>query len=150
MGSRGEGWVIGQFVIGAAVLAATFFTRVELPLWLHYLGGALFILGGGIALAGLLRLDGNLSPFPKPKDGNHTLVTSGVYSLVRHPIYSGVAIGALGWTLWWGTLLGIALAIVLFIWFDLKARREEKWLVEKYPAYAAYRTRVKKLIPFLY
>ncbi len=150
MGSRGEGWVIGQFVIGAAILIATFFTRIEMPLWLQYLGGALLVGGGVIAFAGLLRLNGNLSPYPKPKDGEHTLVTSGVYHIVRHPIYSGIAIGALGWTLWWGTLLGIALAGALFIWFDLKARREEKWLVEKYPAYAAYQTRVKKLIPFLY
>ena len=150
MGSRGEGWVIGQFVIGAAILVSTFFTRVELPFFVQLIGGALFLIGGIIAGAGLLHLGENLTPFPKPKDGNHALVTSGMYSIVRHPIYSGIALGALGWTLWWGTLLGIALAILLFIWFDLKSRREEKWLVEKYPEYAAYQARVKKLIPFVY
>ncbi len=150
MGSRGEGWVIGQFVIGAAILGATFFTRVQVPPWVQLLGGALLVSGGILAAMGVLQLGSNLTPFPKPKTGDHALVTAGVYGIVRHPIYSGIGLGALGWTLWWGTLLGIALAILLFIWFDLKARREEKWLVEKYPNYRAYQARVKKLIPFLY
>ncbi|MBI4672104.1 MAG: isoprenylcysteine carboxylmethyltransferase family protein, partial [Chloroflexi bacterium] len=131
MGSRDEGWVIGQFIIVAAILGSTFITRLELPFFVPLVGGALLVVGGMIAGLGLLSLGSNLTPLPKPKGNNHFLVTSGVYSIVRHPIYSGVALAALGWTLWWGTLLGIALAIVLFIWFDLKSRREEKWLVEK-------------------
>lgn len=150
MGSRGEGWVIGQFVIGAVMLAVTFFTRIEIPFFVQVIGGGLFVTGSLIAGLGLLNLGSNLTPFPKPKDGAHSLVTAGIYSLVRHPIYSGIAIGALGWTLFWGTLPGIALAVFLFLWFDMKSRREEKWLVEKYPDYAQYQTRVKKLIPFIY
>ena len=150
MGARGEGWVIGQFVIGAAILVSTFFTRVEVPFFIQIIGGTLFLIGAIIALMGLFHLGSNLTPFPKPKDGEHTLITNGAYGFVRHPIYSGLAIAALGWTLWWGTLLGIALALFLFVWFDMKSRREEKWLVEKYPDYAAYQKRVKKLIPFIY
>jgi protein-S-isoprenylcysteine O-methyltransferase Ste14 len=34
--------------------------------------------------------------------------------------------------------------------FDLKARREEAWLLAAYPGYAAYRRRVRKLFPFVY
>lgn len=150
MGSRGEGWVIGQFIIGAAILVSTFFTRLELPFFIQLIGGAFLVIGGIIAGMGVLQLGTNLTPFPKPKDGDHTLVTTGIYSIVRHPIYSGVAFAAFGWTLWWGTLLGIALAIVLFIWFDLKSRREERWLTEKYSEYSAYQQRVKKLIPYVY
>lgn len=150
MGKRGEGWVIGQFIIGAAILISTFFTRVEMPWFVQIIGSVLFVLGAMIAGMGLLHLGGNLTAFPKPKDGDHTLVTNGAYSFVRHPIYSGLVFAAFGWTLWWGTLLGIALSIVLFVWFDMKSRREEKWLVEKYPEYATYQARVKKLIPFVY
>lgn len=150
MGPRGEGWVIGQFLIALAILAATFVTRIELPLAVRLVGVGLLVVGAGIIAFGTLHLGKNLTPFPKPKDGAHALVTSGIYGIVRHPIYSGFAIGALGWTLYWGTLLGMALAIFLFVWFDMKARREEAWLMDKYPEYAAYRTRVKKLIPFVY
>ena len=39
---------------------------------------------------------------------------------------------------------------VLLAFFDVKSRREERWLTEKFPDYAAYRTRVHKLIPFVY
>ena len=41
-------------------------------------------------------------------------------------------------------------AALLFLLFDAKARREEAWLVEKFPSYAEYRRRVRKLVPFVY
>lgn len=56
------------------------------------IGGAGLLLG----LAGLGSLGRkNLSPFPHPKRGA-TLVEDGVYAMVRHPIYGGVSLGALG------------------------------------------------------
>lgn len=150
MGKRGEGWVIGQFVIALGILAASFVTRAALPFPVQVVGIMLLVLGGILIVLGLVNLGENLTPFPKPKTGQHALVTTGIYSIVRHPIYSGFFLGALGWSLWWGTLLGIVLTLVLFVWFDLKARREEAWLIEKYPDYISYKSRVKKLIPFLY
>ena len=150
MGSRGEGWVIGQFLIALGILIATFFTRVELPFVVQLGGVAMLVVGALVIAFATFHLGENLTPYPKPKDGTHTLVTTGIYGIVRHPIYFGFALGALGWTLYWGTLLGIALALILFVWFDLKSRREEAWLAEKYPEYAAYQARVKKLIPFIY
>ena len=74
-----------------------------------WLGAVLFVGGGILLLLGVLHLGTNLTAFPKPKEGAHALVTTGVYSIVRHPIYTGFMLGALGWSLWWGTLLGIAL-----------------------------------------
>lgn len=150
MGSRGEGWVIGQFMIGAAILAATFFVHVELPLFVSWIGIVMLILGAASITLGILHLGENLTPFPKPKENNHALVTRGIYGIVRHPIYFGFAFAALGWSVYWGSLIGIALALFLFVWFDLKARREENWLAAKYSEYAAYQARVKKLIPFIY
>jgi protein-S-isoprenylcysteine O-methyltransferase Ste14 len=41
-------------------------------------------------------------------------------------------------------------ALLLGCFFDLKARREEAWLLDAYPGYAAYRARVRKLVPFIY
>jgi len=40
--------------------------------------------------------------------------------------------------------------VALFIFFDLKSRREERWLREAYPEYGDYQKRVKKLVPWVY
>jgi len=78
------------------------------------------------------------------------MVSTGVYGFVRHPIYAGLILGTIGWGLLAQTWLGVVLAAILFVFFDLKSRREEAWLVEKYPDYVEYRRRVKKLIPLVY
>lgn len=150
MGARGEGWVIGQFVLGAAIVGSALVTRVEIAPVLRVFGIALMLLGGIVVALGGLALGANLTVFPKPKSGTHALITRGIYGLVRHPIYLGGIVMVLGWSLAWGTLLGLALTVVIFFWVDQKARREEAWLTEKYPEYAVYQTRVKKLIPFVY
>jgi protein-S-isoprenylcysteine O-methyltransferase Ste14 len=69
---------------------------------------------------------------------------------VRHPIYSGLILAALGWAFWVHGWLTIGYVVVLFVFFDIKSRREERWLAEKYAGYEAYRKRVHKLIPFVY
>lgn len=46
--------------------------------------------------------------------------------------------------------LTLGYAAALFIFFDIKSRREEMWLKEKYADYAAYQMRVHRLIPFIY
>jgi protein-S-isoprenylcysteine O-methyltransferase Ste14 len=78
------------------------------------------------------------------------LVQSGVYAVVRHPIYSGIIIGLVGIALIFGSWAGIACSVIVLLFFDAKSRLEEKWLIEKYPEYPAYRMRVRKLIPFIY
>ena len=47
----------------------------------------------------------------------------------------------------WLTFVYVA---ALFVLLDVKSRREERWLVEKFPEYPAYQRRVRKLIPFVY
>ena len=49
-----------------------------------------------------------------------------------------------------GLAIVIVLALLVLAWFDLEARREEAWLAARHPDYAAYRTRTRKFVPFLY
>jgi protein-S-isoprenylcysteine O-methyltransferase Ste14 len=149
MGKRGEGWFLLQLVLFAVILFAPRVPPLDFPLWLRVLGLAIIALGGVFGTGGVLALGRNLTAFPKPIEGG-TLVTSGVYGWVRHPIYTGLILGTLGWSVWNANLLGVGLAALLFVFFDLKSRREERWLMEAYPDYAQYRRRVKKLIPFVY
>ena len=150
MGHRGEAWVIAQIILFVLFAIAP----QTGPSWPEY---DLFRLAGwclatvGIVLLvwsafGLGRL---LTPFPRPLP-HGKLVTTGAYRFVRHPIYCAVFIGALGLSLASENALRLALTAILFVFFDLKARREEQWLQEQYPTYAAYKSRVKKLIPWIY
>jgi len=152
MGKRGEGWVILQALLLLIILVVPFApwtVRVGLPWWVRALGGVMIITGMGVLAVGALALGSSLTPFPKPVPGGQ-LVTGGIYGIVRHPIYMAVIAGALGWGLLMDNLLAIALSGVLFLFFDLKSRREEKWLTQAYPDYAEYRRHVKKLIPWVY
>jgi protein-S-isoprenylcysteine O-methyltransferase Ste14 len=112
-------------------------------------GGVLMAGGGAMFFAGILRLGRGLTPLPYPKDGAE-LVQTGPFALVRHPIYSGGIVLALGWALWVQSWLTLGYVAVVFVFLDAKSRREEIWLAEKFPAYATYQRRVRKLIPFVY
>jgi protein-S-isoprenylcysteine O-methyltransferase Ste14 len=153
--SRGEWYVVVQSILFVLIAVGPGWIDVHPHLPAVWRGVALVIglaLGAAgllLAVAGVLGLGSNLSIFPRPKD-NATLVRTGAYSVVRHPIYAGLIIGAVGWALLNVSLVTLIYAVVLFAFFDVKSRREERWLTEKFPEYAAYRTRVHKLIPFVY
>jgi protein-S-isoprenylcysteine O-methyltransferase Ste14 len=149
MGKRGEGWFLIQLALFALIVAAARIGTWPLPGWLVAAGALILAIGGVFGTLGLLALGQNLSPFPKPIEGGQ-LVTTGVYGIVRHLIYTGLILGTLGWSLLMAAPVGLALFVALFVFFDLKSRREEAWLLESYPDYRAYRARVKKLIPWVY
>lgn len=149
MGKRGEGWFLLQMILFGVILVAPAITHVTFPPWLQGLGVLLLAVGGVFGTWGMVALGRNLTPFPKPIEGGE-LVTTGPYARVRHPIYTGLILGTLGWALFRANLIGVALAVALFIFFDLKSRREERWLVEAYAGYTEYQRRVRKLIPWIY
>lgn len=77
------------------------------------------------------------------------LVTSGPYSVVRHPIYSGLLLAFLGTALA-NNLLGLAITAVLVAYFCYCGTVEERNMTETFPdAYPEYKQRTKMLIPLL-
>jgi len=112
-------------------------------------GIAAMTVGGFVAVRGGWDLRASLSPFPRPVAGA-PLIESGAYRLVRHPIYSGLVLGAIGWGMATGSILAIAMAGLLFLLFAGKSRREEVWLEAVHPEYRAYQQRTKRLIPWVY
>ena len=153
--SRGEWYVVLQTVLFALIALGpeSIDMRPDLPSGVReaalVIGVVLAGAGLLLALAGLWSLGDNLSVFPHPKDGA-TLVQSGAYGMVRHPIYSGLITGAIGWALLNTSLVTLIYAGVLLVFFDIKSRREERWLSQTFPDYAAYQRHVHKLIPFVY
>jgi protein-S-isoprenylcysteine O-methyltransferase Ste14 len=91
-------------------------------------------------------LGANLTPFPRPRPAA-TLVRDGIYAEVRHPIYGGFILLALGWALLTANTLRLVCAGALIALFSAKARREEAWLNERFPDYAAYADEVPRFLP---
>jgi protein-S-isoprenylcysteine O-methyltransferase Ste14 len=154
--SKGSG--IGFVVVQAVFLGILFFGPSHLNadasitppngllLWLGY---GIFILGVVIALIAAINLGKNLTPLPRPKD-NAELIEGGLYRFVRHPIYFGVIVLSFGWGLIQQSTLVWLYVVIIAIFFDIKSRKEEQWLVERFSDYADYQGRVRKLIPWFY
>jgi protein-S-isoprenylcysteine O-methyltransferase Ste14 len=156
LGRRGEGWVIGQFAWMGLVLLLSLpslggLLRPDSAVRsLGLAGGALAILlGGGLLALGVFGLGRQVTPWPRPPVDGH-LVDRGIYRRIRHPIYAGAVLLGSGWALATGSLASGGAALGLAVWMDLKARREEAWLTERFPAYAAYRSRSWRFLPGIY
>jgi protein-S-isoprenylcysteine O-methyltransferase Ste14 len=155
LGRRGGGWVAVQVVLLAAIfLSAIVGLEWPAPLELPaYVVGSLLVAAG----AGLLAAGGGglakvaaITPFPAPRSGSE-LQTTGAYRVVRHPMYGGGVLLALGWSTIFASVVGLVLTIALAVFAHLKARREELWLEETFAGYADYRRRTRRmLIPFVW
>lgn len=152
LGPRGEGWVAIQGVLfvaeGLAGLAGPALNGTA-RLVAGGVGLVAIGFGGFLAVRGVVDLREALTALPHPRQGA-SLVDTGAYGLVRHPIYGGIIIGALGWGLATASPLAVAGAAGLLAFFRLKSAREEAWLEARYPAYPAYRARTRRMLPFLY
>jgi protein-S-isoprenylcysteine O-methyltransferase Ste14 len=113
------------------------------------IGGTILLAIGLVVLfAGFKGLGKSLTANPVPiEDGK--LVTTGIFSIVRHPIYLGLLVVTLGLVVssgvWAQILVWAALAMLL----TYKMRWEEVLLTAKYKGYADYMTKVPALIPGL-
>jgi protein-S-isoprenylcysteine O-methyltransferase Ste14 len=152
LGSRGEGWVLLQTallvgVVVAGLVGARWPENLQVPALVVAIicGGA----GLWLAASAIATLGRSGSPFPKPPVTSE-LKQSGVFALVRHPIYGGVLLLSLAWSLArspWALIPTGALAVALVF----KSRLEERWLIDRHPAYAGYRERVRRrFVPYLW
>lgn len=158
-GRRGEWYVLAQaglFLLVALGPRTASWLPAWLPAWPDavraaspVVGVALIVAGGLWIVAGAAGLGRSLTPLPYPKDRG-TLIDTGAFAFVRHPMYCGGIWAAVGWALCTRGLLTLAYAVVLTAFFGVKASREERWLSAAFPGYAAYQARVRKLIPFVY
>jgi protein-S-isoprenylcysteine O-methyltransferase Ste14 len=147
-GPRGEWWVVGQGALLATIAIAPPACGWSWPdrhLW-RIIGGALVAAGGALAVLAVRELGPNLTALPRPRRRG-TLVRSGVYARARHPIYGGLLVAALGWALWKTSGVHLALAAVFAAYMTAKAWREERFLLERFPDYAEYRSRTARFIP---
>lgn len=117
---------------------------------LRYVGLVIHITGASIRLLGLWTLGRQFSSYVTLQE-NHQLVQSGIYSLVRHPIYLGLLLAFPGWALVFRSWLAVPLVGLMGAYVAARMHQEERLLAERFGAeFDAYRRRTWRLLPYLY
>lgn len=135
-----------HYTAQASVLSHGLFTP---PVLLGWFAAALSVTGVAFAIWARVYLGRNWSPAPAVKE-KHELVVDGPYAYVRHPIYTGVLLAALGTELT-GTIFGVVVLFGGLVVFLLRIGKEEKIMLELFPnEYPAYQKSTKRLVPFVW
>ena len=153
---RANRWVIVAFgVIGMLAAYLPAYTDRK-DFWtldgeiVRWLGVVLFAAGGALRLWPVFVLGRRFIGLVAIQPG-HTLATSGVYSVIRHPSYLGLLVNSLGWALAFRSGVGVLLTGLLIPPLLARIRAEEKLLQTQFStAYDTYRGRTWRLIPGLY
>jgi protein-S-isoprenylcysteine O-methyltransferase Ste14 len=153
---RGNRWVLIVFgVLGLLIgfIPAYMDVRDILTLDgepLRWTGLGLFVIGGALRLWPLFILRERFSGLVAIQPG-HTLVTTGLYGVIRHPSYLGLLVNALGWSLCFRSAAGLLLAALLIPPLLARIAAEERLLEAEFGAvYDAWRARTSRLLPGLY
>ncbi|HEY7826360.1 MAG TPA: isoprenylcysteine carboxylmethyltransferase family protein [Candidatus Acidoferrales bacterium] len=95
------------------------------------LGAAITVAGVGLAIWARRHLGKNWSAEVTIREG-HSLIRTGPYRYIRHPIYSGMLLGILGTAIAVGEYRGLAALAVFWIGWAQKARKEESFLAQEF------------------
>jgi protein-S-isoprenylcysteine O-methyltransferase Ste14 len=109
------------------------------------------VCGAGLLFTWWARVSlGSLWSGSVSRKDDHTVIQSGAYGLVRHPIYTGLIAAALAHAILIGQVANLAGALLMGFGFWLKARLEERFLSQELGAatYSEYRRRTPMLVPF--
>jgi len=139
-------WIWLQNLLTLATLASA-------PLYRGIPSGTLIAIGGGLILCGAVfgimgvrALGSNRTPHPEPLP-DATFVKHGIYSVVRHPLYTSLSLLTIGWSMMWSSVAAMPFAACLIVLLDLKARAEERYLTQRFPEYREYAARVARFLP---
>jgi protein-S-isoprenylcysteine O-methyltransferase Ste14 len=153
---RANRWVITAFgVIGLLSAWLPAYTD-RMDFWtidgegVRWLGVVLYVGGGALRLWPVFVLGRRFSGLVAIQPG-HTLVTNGIYSIVRNPSYLGLLVMTVGWALAFRSLVGVLLAALCIVPLVARMRSEEAMLRSQFgEQYDAYCRRTWRLVPGLY
>lgn len=124
-------------------------SRVALPVWLRWVGVGLGVLADILAYWVFSNLGNNVTPTVVTRS-QATLVTSGPYRWVRHPLYVMGVLAFTGFALISENLFVVVVAVMGFIFLNVRLQKEEANLIDRFgDAYRQYMRRTGKYFPKL-
>lgn len=125
---RGSAWPVPGWLVGLAVLCGV----------------------GGVVVVAVAasELGSALTPMPLPRT-RARLRTTGLYGLVRHPIYTGLVLAGSAVAAASGSVAHVVVLALLVALLSVKARWEERRLAARFPEYRAYAQRTPRFVPRL-
>ncbi|WP_272861754.1 methyltransferase family protein [Aureisphaera galaxeae] len=140
------------FVITQFLLFAAYF-GIEWPLffaywpsWVCYILIGVIALGIVILFFGILNLNENLTPFPSPKS-NSTMISSGIYKYIRHPIYAGILLSMMAYAIYLISVFKLLVTAILWVVLYFKSSFEERLLNERFVDYKDYMKSTGRFFP---
>lgn len=132
--------VFAQFFIIASILIVGTFPRNPIQIICLFMG-----LSFGFWAIAAMRVN-VVSIFPEPENVSE-LVMRGPYAFVRHPMYTAVLLSTASFM---SNLATYLLWLILLLVLTTKINYEERLLVSSFPEYVDYKSKTKKLVPFIY
>ena len=153
-------WPILRTLTFLIVIVLLSVPRIPLPwlyrqlwpegLWPFWIGAAVTVGGLLFAVWARRHLGRNWSNAVTIKQG-HELIITGPYSLVRHPIYTGILSGFLGTAIALSQVRGVIGFVLIFVVLWTKLRVEEEWMRSQFgETYATYANQTTALVPYLF
>ena len=113
--------------------------------------GLILIIVGWLIISLVFRENAFAAPVVKHQEERHqTVIDTGVYSIVRHPMYAGAILLMVGLPLWLESYAAVLLASIPIALVVVRIMIEERFLKRELKGYDAYTKRVRhRLIPFI-
>jgi protein-S-isoprenylcysteine O-methyltransferase Ste14 len=153
---RGNRWVLVAFGIVGILSAFVPAYTDRIDFWtidgdiVRWIGVALFAIGGALRIWPVFVLGHRFSGLVAIQPG-HTLVTTGIYGVIRHPSYLGLLVNALGWALAFRSGIGVLLVALIIIPLVARMNAEDALLRSQFGGeYDAYSARTSRMIPGVY
>ena len=137
--------ILQLFIIILHFIKFEFIPKIEiLPVnsIFSFVGCLIIIFASCVLIKGIKDLGSNLSPFPRPI-ANGNLITSGIYSFMRHPMYYSLILISFGIFIIKLSLYYLCLTLSLLLLIKIKIILEERYLNNKFKKYSFYKDKVR-------
>jgi protein-S-isoprenylcysteine O-methyltransferase Ste14 len=141
------GSMIGFYIVYCFVLRFRLGSFDFANIYIALIGTIMIVFGAVVNILGRIQLKGNWANHIKIYH-DHSLVTRGVYRIVRHPLYASLMLILFGGSIAYKNWLSAALTAFVFIPFMYyRAKQEEKLLQEEFSEYTEYKRKTGMFFP---